>query len=188
MLLVENDGVVSISSETESVIVSASWLSRRYGYPVLNQERRIYKTGESHFTANSAGEEFPEDLLMWDLIENLDLSQLKDDYLDFLNGIEDQPKWKKFRMFFLLGNIAYNRMRYGTTTSLGIIAGGRVEDFINKESTEWAILAGLWDFFVDCTPINNRPTVDEIAEWNAQSTSASMPFRFEDSAKMVLLN
>lgn len=188
MLLVENDGIVSLSNGTESAIISSSWLTRKYNYPVLSQERerRIYKTNEMHFIANSA-EEFPQTELNWGLVESWNLPKLRQEYMDFLNGKEKEPKWKQFRMFFLQ-NIAYNRMRFNTSLVPGQIAAERVEAFLNKESSEWKVLAGQWDVFIDYAPASSRANAEEIAEWNTQAISASMPFKFKNDAKMTLLS
>lgn len=187
MFLHETEGYVFLSDGQNVVSVSSSWFASKYNYPVLNAERRVYKSNEIHFTANAAGEELKQEKISWSLIENLNLQQLKQDYINFLNGLEEKPKWKQFRMFFLQ-NIAYNRMRFNTSLVPGQIAAERVEAFLNKESSEWKVLAGQWDVFIDYAPVLTRPSTDEIADWNAQAISGSMPFRFKNDAKMTLLN
>lgn len=105
------------------------------------------------------------------------------------NAVTAPPsiKWKQFRMFFL-SNIAYNRMRFNAVQAPGQIAGGRIEAFMNIESTEWEILAGQWNVFIAYTPVDKLPSLEEVNEWKAQAASALMPFTFSDDGKLILIN
>lgn len=97
------------------------------------------------------------------------------------------PNWEIFR-FYIITNSAYNRIRLSTLGTPADLAGTRLESMAAIATEDWELVASQWQILLSYALPQDRPSAEEIEQWQRIASGASMPFTFTALGAIVLPN
>ncbi len=99
------------------------------------------------------------------------------------------PDWANFNLA-MLNNPACNRVGEKSLNTLAVhdLRSIAISISISGNSPDGAIatIPQLWNAMVETTPLNYKPTAEEITNWKEIASTSSMPFTFNEQGQMIL--
>lgn len=95
------------------------------------------------------------------------------------------PNWETFRTA-IMTDPAYNRIRLATLGTPADLGGTRLESMAAIALTDWELVASQWQILLSYALPQDRPSIEEIEQWQQIADSAAMPFDFSESGAITL--